>query len=205
MRTQEDTAFEFEAWMQPGVDAFNYWISFFPTAPLFGVEWRFGESMEQFMPGAAAFGVKPPAESAEVVSITTARARVAGVEETEVVEPAAEAVADAVDATADTVVEAVAEAEAVAETPEPAIEAAPAPKKPKGLLKKVPADADDLKLIKGVGPGLETQLNGLGVYRFRQLAKFSEADLQWVDENLTSFKGRCFRDDWIGQAKGLMG
>jgi hypothetical protein len=33
--------FPFDAWARPGKDAFEFWVSFFPTAPLFGVEWRF--------------------------------------------------------------------------------------------------------------------------------------------------------------------
>jgi large subunit ribosomal protein L19 len=67
-------------------------------------------------------------------------------------------------------------------------------KKPKG-------PSDDLKMIKGIGPGLERQLNDLGLYHFDQLAKMTKADLTWIDANITRFKGRCFRDDWTGQAK----
>jgi NADH-quinone oxidoreductase subunit E len=70
---------------------------------------------------------------------------------------------------------------------------------------EAPRDADDLTAIRGIGPGLARQLNGLGVYKFSQLAAFSEEDLAWVDANLSSFKGRCFRDDWTGQAKVLLG
>ena len=29
-------------------------------------------------------------------------------------------------------------------------------------------------------------------------------DLEIVDASLTSFKGRCYRDDWVGQAKALL-
>jgi predicted flap endonuclease-1-like 5' DNA nuclease len=66
-----------------------------------------------------------------------------------------------------------------------------------------PADADDLKMIKGVGPALEKTLNGLGVYTFAQIAKWSTDDIAWVDGNL-KFKGRILRDDWVSQAKTLM-
>jgi NADH-quinone oxidoreductase subunit E len=84
-------------------------------------------------------------------------------------------------------------------------EEGPSPEKPANLYAEAPSDADDLKLIKGIGPGLESQLNAIGVYRFDQIAELSEANLVWINENLTSFKGRCFRDDWVGQAKELMG
>ncbi len=33
----------FESYAASSKSAFDYWISFFPTAPMFGVEWRFGE------------------------------------------------------------------------------------------------------------------------------------------------------------------
>ena len=214
MRAQDDM---FETWMQPGVEAFNYWISFFPTAPLFGVEWRFGESMGSMMPMAAmGFAVgKPEASGAEIVSISTARARVSGgdVKEAEVIQPAEPSVTEkpkAKKAVAKEEIAPKAETAPVAKPkPEAAVMAASetangASAAPKGLLKKAPADADDLKKIKGIGPGLEAQLNDLGIYRFRQLSKFKDADLAWVDANLTSFKGRCFRDDWVSQAKHLI-
>jgi len=47
-------------------------------------------------------------------------------------------------------------------------------------------------------------LNAMGIYRFDQIAGFSDANLQWVDDNLTSFKGRPFRDDWVAQARALL-
>ncbi|MEM7271123.1 MAG: NADH-quinone oxidoreductase subunit NuoE [Pseudomonadota bacterium] len=64
--------------------------------------------------------------------------------------------------------------------------------------------ADDLKLIKGVGPKLEGVLNDLGIYHFDQIAGWSRAEIAWVDDRL-KFKGRIERDDWIGQAKVLGG
>ena len=83
--------------------------------------------------------------------------------------------------------------------------AAPAADRPATLFDAPPAKVDDLKLVKGVGPKLEGMLNGLGIYTFEQIAGFSTAELQWVDDNLTSFKGRAFRDDWIAQAKSQLG
>ncbi len=62
--------------------------------------------------------------------------------------------------------------------------------------------ADDLKKIKGVGPKLEETLNALGFYHFDQIAKWTEAEIAWVDNRL-KFKGRIQRDGWIEQAKTL--
>lgn len=62
--------------------------------------------------------------------------------------------------------------------------------------------ADDLKLIKGVGPKLEQTLNALGVWHYSQIAGWRKKEVEWVDANL-KFKGRIERDDWITQAKAL--
>ena len=67
---------------------------------------------------------------------------------------------------------------------------------------KKPAKPDDLKLIAGVGPKLEGVLNGLGIYKFEQVAKWKKAERDWVDSYL-KFKGRIERDDWVKQAKAL--
>ncbi|MFT6025167.1 MAG: putative flap endonuclease-1-like 5' DNA nuclease [Ascidiaceihabitans sp.] len=71
------------------------------------------------------------------------------------------------------------------------------------LLKKARASgADDLKQIKGVGPGLEKVLNELGFYHFDQVAGWRKKEIQWVDDRL-KFKGRIERDEWTKQAKVL--
>jgi large subunit ribosomal protein L19 len=69
-------------------------------------------------------------------------------------------------------------------------------KKPKG-------QPDDLKLIKGITPELEAQLNKLNVVKFEQIADFSDEDITNVDEAL-KLDGRIEKDDWIGQAQRLM-
>ncbi|WP_299725141.1 NADH-quinone oxidoreductase subunit E [uncultured Tateyamaria sp.] len=63
--------------------------------------------------------------------------------------------------------------------------------------------ADDLKMIKGVGPKLEALLNRLGFYHFDQIAEWSGDEVAWVDQNLEGFKGRVSRDNWVSQAKAL--
>ncbi len=77
--------------------------------------------------------------------------------------------------------------------------------KPGGLLAKAPADADDLKAIKGVGPKVEAELNALGIYTFKQIAGFSEDNLAWLASNLGSVRGRGLRSDFVEQARTLAG
>ena len=86
----------------------------------------------------------------------------------------------------------------------PAAKAKPVAKdgKPATLKNPRAGGADDLKLLKGVGPALEKTLNGLGFYHFDQLAGWSKKDIDWVDERLR-FKGRIERDGWVKQAKSL--
>ena len=81
--------------------------------------------------------------------------------------------------------------------------ASTAQKKPRTMKTPRKAGADDLKLIKGVGPKLEALLNAMGFYHHDQVAKWTAAEIAWVDDNLEGFKGRVSRDDWVSQAKIL--
>ncbi len=65
-------------------------------------------------------------------------------------------------------------------------------------------EADDLKKISGVGPVLEEKLNKLGIYHYEQIANLSVVEIQSIDSEL-NFKGRIERDDWLGQARELLG
>ncbi len=76
-------------------------------------------------------------------------------------------------------------------------------KRPEALKAARGGVADDLKLIKGVGPKLEKLCNKLGFYHFDQIAAWKSSEIKWVDENLEGFKGRVTRDDWVRQAKTL--
>lgn len=62
---------------------------------------------------------------------------------------------------------------------------------------------DDLKRIAGIGPKLEQTLNANGIYSYRQIADWDEADIAAFDELLPAFHGRIRRDDWVGQARQL--
>ncbi len=75
--------------------------------------------------------------------------------------------------------------------------------KPAGLAAPRGDRADDLKLIKGVGPALEDLLHRLGFWHFDQIAGWTPEEVAWVDDNLEEFKGRVTRDGWVEQAREL--
>jgi predicted flap endonuclease-1-like 5' DNA nuclease len=80
-----------------------------------------------------------------------------------------------------------------AAAPPPPAEPAPAPA----------AKADNLQLLKGVGPKLVVLLNGLGVTSFRQIADWTDADIARIDPQLGAFEGRIARDNIVDQATYL--
>lgn len=82
--------------------------------------------------------------------------------------------------------------------------ASPIARKPTNLLLSQPQKQDDLKLINGIGPKLEVLLNKLGIYNFEQFTGYTPRELQWIDDNLSAFKGRALRDDWVEQASQLL-
>ena len=65
-------------------------------------------------------------------------------------------------------------------------------------------DADDLKLINGIGPAVESRLHGVGIFTFAQLAALSPADIAASVSDLTGLTTeRIIKQDWIGQARRL--
>jgi len=59
---------------------------------------------------------------------------------------------------------------------------------------------DDLTKIKGIGQVLQGKLNALGITTFRQIAEFTEADIERVNAKL-DFPGRIEREGWVEQAR----
>lgn len=76
-------------------------------------------------------------------------------------------------------------------------------KKPRTMSAPRKAGADDLKLIKGIGPKLEALVNSLGFFHYDQISKWTAEEVSWVDQNLAGFKGRVTRDTWVDQARAL--
>jgi predicted flap endonuclease-1-like 5' DNA nuclease len=66
-----------------------------------------------------------------------------------------------------------------------------------------PDAPDDLRLIVGIGPVLERLLQQLGIATYRQIARWSERDIDEFDAKLPEFPGRIRRDDWVTQAREL--
>jgi predicted flap endonuclease-1-like 5' DNA nuclease len=201
------------------INPMQYWISFWPQAPFFGVEWRFAKvfpGVTWFNPSdtlgkMAAAGVAEAVKATEEAGVAAVKAQEeAAATIAEMTAQAMESAVAAVEATAEVIETAAAEVAAV-ETPavetaavEPEASVGVVPVPPAVLFDIAPADADDLRQIKGVGPKLAEMLNAMGIYRFEQIAGFSEANLAWVDQNLTAFRGRPLRDDWVAQAKALI-
>ena len=65
-------------------------------------------------------------------------------------------------------------------------------------------DKDDLKNIKGIGEFIERKLNALGIYRFEQIAKFTEVEMDAITKAIDFFPGRIQRDKWVEQAKSFL-
>jgi predicted flap endonuclease-1-like 5' DNA nuclease len=87
--------------------------------------------------------------------------------------------------------------------PAAALVAAPVAETGKPRIRAAVGAPDDLELIKGIGPKLNTLLISLGVTRFDQIAAFTSDEIAEVDQYLGSFKGRIQRDNWVEQA-GLL-
>ena len=69
---------------------------------------------------------------------------------------------------------------------------------------QITAPKDDLKLVTGIGPGLEKKLQDVGITSFEQIANLSDLQIADLETNVVKFTGRIKRDDWIGQAEQLM-
>jgi predicted flap endonuclease-1-like 5' DNA nuclease len=62
-------------------------------------------------------------------------------------------------------------------------------------------EKDDLKRIHGVGPMLERMLNDIGVHTFREVALWTDQDIDRVDAQLAHFQGRIRREGWVQSAR----
>jgi predicted flap endonuclease-1-like 5' DNA nuclease len=71
------------------------------------------------------------------------------------------------------------------------------------LDKKEANEIDDLKVIKGIGPGIEAKLNKAGIFSFRQISELTEESIERVTSLIEFFPGRITRDRWVEQASKL--
>jgi class III poly(R)-hydroxyalkanoic acid synthase PhaE subunit len=68
----------------------------------------------------------------------------------------------------------------------------------------IESSEDDLTMIKGIGPKMMEKLYAQGIRNFASLAQMNRKFAEELDESLKT-QGRILRDDWIGQAKKLLG
>ena len=66
-----------------------------------------------------------------------------------------------------------------------------------------PDHHDDLTEISGIGAILQEKLNTFGVYRFKQIADWTDYNV-WMANRRLAFTGRIQREDWVDQAKTLV-
>jgi len=66
-----------------------------------------------------------------------------------------------------------------------------------------PDQRDNLKLVKGIGATFADRLNTVGIYRFKQIANWSEANVDGFARLLGTYKHRIERGCWIPQAREL--
>ena len=78
------------------------------------------------------------------------------------------------------------------------------PAAPLALVAGGTGHADDLQVIKGIGPKTEEALHGLDITTWEQIAAFTPDDIDRVAEAIGNFSGRIERDSWIEQARELI-
>lgn len=62
-----------------------------------------------------------------------------------------------------------------------------------------------LRQIRGIGPAFERALQGLGITTVSQIAALDAAEIERVAPLINARPDRILRDDWVGQAKRLLG
>jgi hypothetical protein len=70
------------------------------------------------------------------------------------------------------------------------------------LIVNVPAD--NLKVLRGIGPVMEKQLNQQGIFCYRQLAAMTEDELKTVCQSLGIGRHRTLSSEWLEQAQALL-
>ncbi len=76
--------------------------------------------------------------------------------------------------------------------------------RPVGFVTARDGGADDIELIKGVGPQNAERLHKLGIWHFSQIAAWTPENVEWVGGYL-AFPGRIEREEWVAQAAALAG
>lgn len=78
-----------------------------------------------------------------------------------------------------------------------------APKKAAPKKAAAKAGNDDLTKLDGLGPAFAKKLNEAGVTSFAQVAAWTEADLDSLNETISGLKAKAEANNWIEAAKSL--
>ena len=62
-----------------------------------------------------------------------------------------------------------------------------------------------LRQIRGIGPAFERALSGLGITAVSQIAALDTTEIERIAPLIKARPDRILRDDWVGQAKQLLG
>ena len=62
-----------------------------------------------------------------------------------------------------------------------------------------------LRQIRGIGPAFERGLAGLGITTVSQIAALDAGEIERIAPLIKARPDRILRDDWVGQAKQLLG
>lgn len=66
------------------------------------------------------------------------------------------------------------------------------------------AEKDDLQMISGIGPFIEERLYALDIFTLGQISRFTQNDIDTINDAIIYFSGRIERDNWVEQARELI-
>jgi len=176
-------------WPKQASEVFQFWVSLWPVAPMFGVKWRFADAVGKMIPGMR-LAVRTGSGNAATAKASRTPPPPP---------PKAETAETKIDKAAKDAVEVEAAAMAAPAAEPAAVE--PAAAEPA----EEAASDNELTQIKGIGPAVAKQLNDVGLTRLADLASLTPDQVAALDAGLPGIKGRCSREDWVGQAKALVG
>ncbi len=63
---------------------------------------------------------------------------------------------------------------------------------------------NNLQTISGIGAYIEEKLNTIDIFTFEQISKFTNRDIETINDAIEFFPGRIERDEWVPQAQELV-
>lgn len=169
---------------KPDETMFEYWTSFSPMAPVFGVPWRFTEGLSG--PVTRVGGTPRPAAKPVGRPVVVDMGEPAPKRKPK---PAPQSQPPKAKTT---------------DSQKPKTRSK-APVKPKAAAKSKPATVavQDLTAIKGIGPKMAAKLAEKGITSYAQIAGWNAATVRKMDAELGGLPGAIKRQNWVAQAKSL--